>query len=70
MFFVNTQDKRATAVNRPNHKFEALEMSIAVTWQARIQDFRQGRASGVLTPRGALLKIGVFPLKLPENCMI
>ena len=35
--------------------------------------FWSGGASGVLTPRGGLspnlLKIGVFPLKLPENCM-
>ncbi len=44
--------------------------------QRRIQDFGQGalRAQWSFDPRGAwaqnFLKIGGFPLKLPENCMI
>ncbi len=42
--------------------------------QARIQDFGQGGASRVLTPKGALkpkfAENRGFPLKLPENCMI
>ncbi len=42
--------------------------------QARIQDFGQGGPSRGWTTRGAwaqnLLKIGVFPLKLPEKCVI
>ena len=42
--------------------------------QGQIQDFGQGGASRVLTPRGALspkfAQIGVFPQKLSENYMI
>ncbi len=53
--------------------FKQASNAVIFWFQARIQDFGQG-ASGVLTQRGGgpepLLKIGIFPLKLPENCMI
>ena len=45
-------------------------------WQARIQDFGQGRPSGVLTQGGGVAlspkfaQNRGFPLKLLENCMI
>ncbi len=57
-----------------NRTWTCRGCSDAMTGQARIQDLGQG-ASGVMTLRGGpepnnLLKIGDFPLKLPENCMI
>ena len=57
-------------------KVTFLERNWKAQNQALIQDFGQGGASTVLTPMGGggwaqnLLKIGVFSLKLPENCMI
>ena len=51
------------------------KLCTAVEHQWRIQDFGQGGLSRVLTSEGGqepkhLLNITVFPLKLPENCMI